>query len=74
MLVKEALVVLTQLSQTMAEKKYNPFLYVQGWINGQIAIAVTRLYSRMIRRARLPSPLQDMEPYWDPELGIGLAH
>ena len=66
MLGREALVLLAQLSQTMAEKRDKTFLHVQGWINGRIKITVAGYYSRMIRRAQLPGPLQDREPYWYP--------
>ena len=34
MLGKEALVILAQLSQTMAAKMNKPILHVRGWING----------------------------------------
>ena len=74
MLGREALVVLTQLSQTMAVEMDEPILHVRGWINGRIATAVARSYSRMICGAQLPSPLRDREPDWDPESGIRLAH
>ena len=70
---REALVVLVNLSQLMAEKTDDPISRVQGCINSHIAIAVTSLYSCMIYGARLPSPLQDREPYWDPALGLWLA-
>ena len=50
-----------------------PLSCVHGCVNGQIAIAVTRLYSRMIRGARLPRPLCYQEPDWDPVSGLGLA-
>ena len=66
MLGREALVLLAQLSQTMAEKRDKTFLHVQGWINSRIKITVAGYYSRMIRRAQLPGPLQDREPYWYP--------
>ena len=65
MLGREALVVLSQLRQVMAEKR--------GELNEHIAIAVVRLYSRMIRGDWLPSPLQEQEPDWDPESGTGIA-
>ena len=74
MLGREALVVLAQLSRTMAAKMDEPISHVRGWINDRIAIAVERSYSRMIHGARLPSLLRDREPDWDPESGIGLAH
>ena len=74
MLGREALVVLAQLSQTMASKIDKTILHVRGWINGQIEIAVLRLYSHMIRGDQLPSPLWDREPDWDSESGIRLTH
>ena len=37
--------------------------------NGRIAIAVARSYSRMIRGAWIPSPLQEQEPGCDPDQG-----
>ena len=73
MLGREALVVILQLIRLMEEKRQEPLLQVQGWVNGQIKIAVARSYSRMICRDRLPSPLQERYLGWDPELGIGLA-
>ena len=42
MIGREALVVLAQLSQTMAEKMYKPISYVRVWINGRITIEVAR--------------------------------
>ena len=57
----------------MAEKREEPILQVRGWLNGKITISIARSYSQMIRGARIPSPLQEQEPGWDPELGIGLA-
>ena len=71
---REALVVLAQLSRSMAEKMDEPILHVRGWINGRIEIAVERLYSRMIRVYRLPSPLQDRYTDWEPASGLGFAH
>ena len=68
-----ALVILSQLSQSMAEKREEPLLQVRGWVNGQIAIAVARSYSQMIHEARIPSPLRKWETSWDPEPVIGLA-
>ena len=59
MLGREALVVISQLGRVMAEKREEePLSQVRGWVNGRIAIAVSRSYSRMIRGARLPSPLR----------------
>ena len=42
MLGREDLVVITQLSQTMAKKMDEYISHVRGWINGQIEIAVSR--------------------------------
>ena len=42
MLGREALVILANLSQLMAEKMDEPILHVQGWISGQIKIIVAR--------------------------------
>ena len=69
---KEALAVLSQLSQFMSDKREELLLQVRGWVNRRIKIAVVRSYSRMIRGARIPSPLREQEPDWDPELRIGL--
>ena len=73
MLRREALVVLLQLIQLMAEEIAEPLLQVRGWVNSQIAIAVARSYSQMIRGSLLPSPLWEKDPDWDPESVIGLA-
>ena len=62
MLGRKYLVVLAQLSQTMADKMGKPILSVWGWINGQFAIMVLRSYSCMIHRDQLPSPLQERDP------------
>ena len=51
MLGKEALLVLITLSRVMAEKKDEPISHVTGWVNGQIEITVTRLYSRVLHGA-----------------------
>ena len=66
MMIKEALVVLTTLSQLMAVK-------ITGWVNRRIAIAVARSYSRVLRGARAPSPLWTREPEWASGSGLGLA-
>ena len=55
MIGREALVVL--FSQIVVAKLDEPISHLRGWINGWIAIAVTRLYSQMIRRARLTSTI-----------------
>ena len=73
MLGKDAQVVLTTLSQLMAPKTEEQILHVKSWVNGQIAIAVARLYSPMLRRARVPIPLQTQEPDWESVSGLGLA-
>ena len=73
MLGREALVVLSQLSQFMAAKRAEPLSQVRAWIKGRIAIAIARSYSQMIRGAQLSSPLWEREPDWDPESGIRLA-
>ena len=73
MLEKEALIVLTNLSQLMAAKIEEPILHVRGWVNGRIAIKVGRSYSHMIRGARLPSPLRYRYPDWDSGSGLRLA-
>ena len=73
MLGKEALVVLYQFSQFMAEKREEPLSQVQGWVNGQTEIAVAGSYSWMISGARLLSPLREQEPESYPEAGIGLS-
>ena len=59
MLEKEALILLTNLSQLMVAKLKEPISHVHGWFNGQIAIAVARSYSRMIHGTHLSSPLID---------------
>ena len=46
---REALVLLAQLSQIIAEKRDKPILHVRVWINGQITTVVARSYSHMIR-------------------------
>ena len=73
MLGREALFLILQFSQVMAEKRAEPLLQVQGWENGLIAIAVARSYSRIICGARVPSLLWEREPDWDPESGIKFA-
>ena len=39
---REALLVLANLGRLVAAKMYEPISHVQGWINGQIVIAVAR--------------------------------
>ena len=73
LLGREDLVVLSELSQVMAEKREEPLLQVRGWVNGSITIAVARSYSGIINRARLPSPLWEQEMDWDTGSRIGLA-
>ena len=48
MIGREALIVLTNLIQLMAEKMNEPILHVQGWIKSRIAITVARSYSLVI--------------------------
>ena len=73
MLGREALVILSQLSQFMADKSEEPLLQVRGWLNRRIAIAIVSSYSWMFRGDRLPSPLREQETGWDPELGVGIS-
>ena len=58
----------------MEEKIDKPLLHAQVWVNGQITIGVAISYSQMIHVARVPSPMWDREPNWDPALVLGLAH
>ena len=73
MLGREALVILTNLSRLMVAKTDEPILHMQGWINGQILIAVSRSYSHIICRYQPPSPLRDRYPDWESASGQGLA-
>ena len=70
---REALVVMSQLNSVMTKKREGPLSQVRGWLNGHIAIDIARSYARMICGARIPSPLREREPDWDPESGIELA-
>ena len=72
MLGREALVLLSQLSQVISEVREETIFQVWEGVNGQIKIAVARSYSQIICGARLPSPLWEQEQVWDTELGIGL--
>ena len=71
MLGRESIFVLSQLSQVMAQKREETLLQVQGCVNRHITIIIARSYSQMIRGARLPSPLREQEPDWDPESRSG---
>ena len=73
MLGKEALVILTNLSQLIATKIEEPLSQVRGWVNVRIAITVARLYSHMIRSACLTSTIQYQELEWDPGPGLVLV-
>ena len=73
MLRKEALFVLTNLIQFMAEKLEKPISHIRGWGNGQITILIARLYSCIIRGACLPIRIQYWELYWDSGAVLGLA-
>ena len=73
MLGREALLVLTNLSRLMAATMYEPIPHKHGWINGRIATTVVRLYSKIIKRARLPITLWEQEPDRDPASSVGLA-
>ena len=73
MLGKEALVVLMNLSWTMAAKMEEPILHVQGWGNNNIPIVVTGLYSNAIFRYCHPSPLQYRDLYGKLVSGLELA-
>ena len=65
MLGKDYLFVILNLSRLMAEIIEEPISHIRGLVNGWIAIAVMRFYSRIIRRACLTSPLWDRDMYWD---------
>ena len=71
---REELVILANLSQLMEEKMYEPVFLVWGWVNCLIAIAVMISHSKNINGARIPSPLLNRYPEWDPSLGLRLAH
>ena len=58
-IVKEALIVLTNLSQLMAVKIEEPISHICVWVKGRIPIAVARSHSRIICGASLPSPLRE---------------
>ena len=73
MIVKETLFVIRNLSGLIEIKIEETLPQVHGWDNVQIALAVARFYFRMIRRARLPSTLQDRDPDRVPRLGLSLA-
>ena len=66
-------VVLATLSRLMAVKTEDPIFHVKGWVNGQVAITVVRLYSRMDCGAWVPSPLRNQDTDWESSLGLGLA-
>ena len=59
---KESQVILTNFSQLIDAKTYEPIWHVNVLVNRWIAITVTRLYSRMLRRAQFPILLQNREP------------
>ena len=57
----------------MSEKSEEHLSQLRGWLNGRITISVARSHSQMIHGARIPSPLWEQEPGWDPESVIGMA-
>ena len=73
MLGREALAVISQLSQVPEKKREEHFSQLLGWVNRRIVISLERSYSRMIHKAQLPNPLREGEPGLDTESGIGLA-
>ena len=73
MMGKEAQALLVTLSQLMSSKIDEPILNVKGQVNGRIAIAVARLYSRVLRGSRVPSTMRTREPDWELGLRLGLA-
>ena len=70
---EEYIVILTSFSQLIATKIEEPPSQLFDWSNYWIEILVAKSYSHMVCGARLPSPLQDREPDWDPGLGLNLA-
>ena len=70
---KEAQFLLTTLSRLLATEMEEHILHVHGWVNSPIATMVMRLYSRMLCRACVPSPLQTQDPDWELGSGLGLA-
>ena len=64
MMGKEALVVITKLSQLMVAKMDKPILHIKGWNNERIEIAVIWFYSQAIRGAQAPSPFQTQDINW----------
>ena len=70
---KDTQVVLATLSQIMATKMDETILHVKSWVNGQIAIAVARSYSQVLRGAQFPIPLHTLELEWALGSGLGLV-
>ena len=73
MMGMEAQVILVTFSQIMAVKMDGPILHAKGWIDGRIAIAIPRSYSRVIHQDRLSIPLRNQEPDWASVSVLGLA-
>ena len=73
MISKEAQVILTDFSRLMWKKIKEPLLYIHGWFNLWIAIAVARSYSLMIQRDFLPIPLRERDPDWELISGLSLV-
>ena len=73
MLGKEALVALTNLSLLVEVKMEKPIMHVQGSVNSQIVIAVSKYYHRMIHIACPPSLLWYRDTYWESGSGLGLT-
>ena len=73
MIGNELQVILANLSRIVAAKMDEPILHVKFWVNCQISIAVARLYSRVLRRYQVPSPVRTRYPDWELSLGLGLV-
>ena len=71
--IKEAQLVLVILIWLIDAKMDEPILQVKCWVNVRIAIAVVRLYYRILRRAQVTITLQTQEQDWASGLGLGLA-
>ena len=73
MLGRETLDILRNVSQLMAETIDELILHMQGYIDTCIKISVARSYLWMISGDQLPILLNERDPDWDPESGLGLA-
>ena len=73
MMVKEALVVISTLSQLMSGKMDKPILHVTGWANRRIAIVVVSSYLRVLELSPMGTLGLSPSPGYNLDVSTGMT-